>query len=69
MTKLMMDNSKIIKGIEKMIAGKTNPMIPLEKSNPASLTVKEIITSHYKNKVEVKEDDEAYHIHFRGYNT
>ena len=63
--KMMMDNSKLIKGIEKMIAGKNHPVIPLEKSNPSSKIVKEIIQSHYKNKVEIKEDNEAYHIHFK----
>jgi hypothetical protein len=64
MANVIMDQTKIIGDIEKMIAGKSNPVIDLDKTDKMSLNLKTIIESHYKSKVEIKEDNQAYHIYF-----
>jgi len=61
---MLMDESGIIRGIEKMIAGNSNPVIDLNKEDSMTLNLKTIIENHYKDKVEIKEDSQAYHIHF-----
>lgn len=64
MAKMIMYQSKIISDIEKMIAGKINPVIDLDKKDSMSLNLKTIIESHYKNQIKIKEDSQAYHIYF-----
>ncbi|MEM2956579.1 MAG: hypothetical protein QW041_03355 [Candidatus Pacearchaeota archaeon] len=62
-----MDSSEFIKKIEKLITEKYNPVILLDKKDPFVLIKKGIIESCYGSNIEIKEDNEVYHIHFIGY--
>jgi len=62
MENVMIDTSKIIGGIEKKIADKKEAVIILDKKDRSTLVIKDIILGYYGKKIEVREDENYYHL-------